>query len=38
MDVNMNGMAPKVAQINLAQRLNHQLKVQRTPAFSMPER
>lgn len=28
MNVNMNGMVPKVAQINLAQRLNHQLKVQ----------
>lgn len=27
----MNGMAPKVAQINLAQRLNHQLEVLPSP-------
>lgn len=31
MNVNMNGMVPKVAQINLAQRLNHQLEVLPSP-------
>lgn len=31
MNVNMNGMVPKVAQSNLAQRLNHQLEVLPSP-------
>lgn len=37
MNVNMNGMVPKVAQISLAQRLNHQLEVLPSP-FRKDER